>query len=493
MLDQKWSVTSGSSSKQNDWRVTYARRLLCTDLLVLIWVVFGTQLLWFGFESSNLAFRADSRDILINYGEVSVALIIVWMAMLGIFGSRGDRVLGTGVEEYKLIFSSSLRLFGLVAICAFLLRIDPARGYILVAFPLGTATLVFSRWIWRQWLSSMRTTGSFSSRVIIFGSEESAVELSGVLARHVSAGYLVVGACIPGATLGATLAGSKIPVYGSFDDIGPALAAAGADTVVVTNNDELSHRKLRELSWSLEPGRHHLVVAPGLTGIGGPRIHTRPVAGLPLIHIETPRYEGRKLFTKRAIDVVASALLIIALAPLMVIIALTVRFGSAGPILFRQCRVGINGKQFSMLKFRSMIDNAEDGLKALLSEQQLEGNRVMFKMAHDPRITAVGRIIRRFSLDELPQLINVFAGSMSIVGPRPPLPSELVKYELYVHRRFLVKPGITGLWQVSGRSNLSWEDTVRLDLFYVENWSVTGDLSILWRTARAVLGRDGAY
>jgi exopolysaccharide biosynthesis polyprenyl glycosylphosphotransferase len=319
------------------------------------------------------------------------------------------------------------------------------------------------------------------------------VRIASVLHQQSSAGYLVVGACLPRGAAGSTLAGGAVPVLGDFDDIGAALDAVGADTVVVTSNEQISALRMRELSWSLEPGRHHLVVAPSLTGIGGPRIHTRPVAGLPLIHVETPRYEGSKQFAKRAFDILASGLLIVVLSPLLAIITLCVRWGTPGMVLFRQERVGINGSTFTMLKFRSMVHDAEALLAALQDEQRLEGNTVMFKMAKDPRITRVGRVLRRFSLDELPQLFNVFAGSMALVGPRPPLPGEVQKYETHVHRRFLVKPGITGLWQISGRSNLSWEDTVRLDLFYVENWSIASDLIILWRTAKAVVGRDGAY
>ena len=248
---------------------------------------------------------------------------------------------------------------------------------------------------------------------------------------------------------------------------------------------------MRELSWSLEPGRQHLVVAPSLTDIGGPRIHTRPVAGLPLIHVETPRYEGMKLYTKRGFDLVGSALLILLLSPFLAIIGIAIRLSTPGTVLFRQDRVGINGHQFKMLKFRSMVTDAEAQLAGL--RELSEGNAVMFKMKDDPRITPIGKFLRRFSLDELPQLFNVFGGSMSLVGPRPPLEKEVSEYENHVHRRFLVKPGVTGLWQVSGRSNLSWEDTVRLDLYYVENWSMTGDVAILWRTAKAVLAREGAY
>lgn len=487
------AATSVGRAPKRDWREIYSARLTSTDLLVLIWVVFGVQIAWFGLETSAVSFRGDARDLVVSYSAVSVIIITGWMVMLGIYGSREYRVLGTGPQEYKLIANASFRLFGLVALVAYLFQIDFARGYILIAFPLGIIVLVFSRWIWRQWLGVQRARGRYSSRVLLVGSQSSASRIAGELARQPAAGYLVVGACVPRGYVGEYLPGSRIPILGHLDEVDPAMDAVDADTVVVTSSEELSPSRMRELSWSLEPGRRHLVVVPSLTDIGGPRIHTRPVAGLPLIHVETPRYEGRKLFTKRAFDVIASGLLIVALFPVFLIVAFVVALGRSGSVLFRQNRVGINGSHFKMRKFRSMVEGAETGLEELREHQRAEGNSIMFKMKDDPRVTPVGRFLRRYSLDELPQLFNVFGGSMSLVGPRPPLSSEVEQYESHVHRRFLVKPGITGLWQTSGRSNLSWEDSVRLDLYYVENWSITGDIVILWRTARAVLRSEGAY
>jgi exopolysaccharide biosynthesis polyprenyl glycosylphosphotransferase len=487
------SVSSTERASTRDWRVVYANRILATDLLVLIWVVFGVQIAWFGVDSSDVDVRGRLGSLAVSYTAVSVCVIVGWMLVLSIFDTRTYRVLGAGPEEYKLITDATIRLFGVVAIVAFLFHIDFARGYVIIAFPLGLVVLMLSRWIWRQWLNVQRLQGKYSSRVLLVGSELSASRIANELARQPSAGYLVVGACVPSEVVGGYLPGTQIPVLGHLDKLHEALDAVGADTVVVTSSGEISPERMRELSWSLEPGRQHLVVAPSLTDIGGPRIHTRPVAGLPLIHVETPRYEGRKLVTKRAFDIFFASILIVLLSPILGIIALAVKLSTPGPILFRQHRIGINGSAFNMLKFRSMATDAEARLVELRELQRAEGNSVMFKMKDDPRVTPIGRFLRRYSLDELPQLFNVFGGSMSLVGPRPPLEREVNEYESHVHRRFLVKPGVTGLWQVSGRSNLSWEDTVRLDLYYVENWSITGDLVILWRTAKAVMASDGAY
>jgi lipopolysaccharide/colanic/teichoic acid biosynthesis glycosyltransferase len=177
----------------------------------------------------------------------------------------------------------------------------------------------------------------------------------------------------------------------------------------------------------------------------------------------------------------------------MLVLGMLVRLSSEGPALFRQQRVGKNGQPFTMLKYRSMVTDAEDRLQALIDHERTAGNAVLFKLREDPRVTPIGKFMRRFSLDELPQLFNIFLGHMSVVGPRPPLAKEVEEYEDHVHRRFLVKPGLTGLWQVSGRSDLSWEDSVRLDLYYVENWSLAGDFVLVWRTLKTVLRREGAY
>ncbi|MCI2956083.1 sugar transferase [Agromyces atrinae] len=483
--------TSGIAT---DWRDRYSGRLAITDSLVLVWAVFGAQFAWLGADSEAMGFSGSRDDIGVSYTVVSLIIVVIWMGALAAYGTRGYRVVGSGTQEYKLIADATIRVFGLVAIVAFLIKLDLARGYVLISLPLGLVVLLFSRWLWRQWLNVKRSQNEFVSKVVLVGTPSSSALIARELARVPTAGYVVVGACVPDDDPSETLPGIDIPVIGTFDSALSALRVTGADTLVITSADELSPDRVRQLSWGLEPGRQHLVVVPSLVDIGGPRLHTRPVAGLPLIHVETPRYEGRKQFAKRALDLLGAAGIIVVLSPLLLMVTLLVKLGSRGPILFRQERVGINGSTFEMLKFRSMVVDAEDRLKALEAEMDRDaGNSVMFKMKDDPRITPVGKFLRRFSIDELPQLFNVLGGSMSLVGPRPPLVREMNQYARHVHRRFLVKPGLTGLWQVSGRSNLSWEETVRLDLYYVENWSLTGDIIILWRTVKAVFARDGAY
>lgn len=473
-----------------DWRKQYSLRLVVTDTLALVWVVFGVQILWLGIDT-DLRSRASYLSG-VSYSLISLVVVVLWVISLGLSDTRSARTIGTGSGEYTRVVNASFRLFGLLAIVAYLLKADLARGYVLIALPLGTLVLLAVRWMWRQWLHVQRQLGGYSSRVLLVGSAGSVQQTAAELMRQPYAGYQVVGACLPSGSPMRSLT-DLVPVVGGLDDIPRAMEHLDADTVIITSSDDLPNDRVRRISWNLVPGKQHLVVAPSIIDVGGPRIHTRPVAGLPLIHVETPSYEGGKLVAKRVSDIVLAGLLVAVLSPVLLVIAVAVAVSSPGPVLFKQDRIGLNGKPFKMLKFRSMVVDAEARLAELEAKQRDAGNAVLFKMRDDPRVTRVGRFLRRYSLDELPQLFNVLAGTMSLVGPRPSLEREREQYGADTHRRFLVKPGITGLWQVSGRSNLTWEESVRLDLYYVENWSLTGDVTILWRTVRAVFAREGAY
>lgn len=475
------------------WSRLYGRRLILTDLIMVAFAVFGSQWAWFASFQYFLVIPSAMVPIALNYTGISVAIVLVWVVALGAVGSREYRNIGSGNAEYRKVIDATVRVFALVAIIAFLFKAELARGYFFTALPIGLLLLLFSRWLWRLWLNAERSMGRATDAVLLVGSPNTVIPLHRELSRRTESGYRVVGVCLTSGPESGLLPGTSVPIVGRLDAALQAINDLGIDTVIVTGSDDLPPERVRELSWALEPGRRHLVMAPSMLDVSGPRLHTRPVAGLPLVHVETPTYEGTKRFMKRAFDLVVSAGLIVVLSPLLIVLALMVKFGSKGPVLFRQERVGLNGTRFNMLKFRSMVIDAEAQLADLHAVERDEGNAVLFKMKDDPRVTGVGRVLRRTSMDELPQLFNVFVGSMSIVGPRPPLPDEVELYDSHVHRRFLVKPGITGLWQVSGRSSLSWEDSVRLDLYYVENWSLANDLVILLKTAKAVVARTGAY
>lgn len=480
------------------WQKRYATRLIVTDFVVLALVICVIQMFWLGFDdAANFGFPASSGSQYggeVSYGIVSGAILVVWMVVLVAVGSVDSRVMGVGHTEYRKITDSGIGLFAAVATAMFLLKLDVARGYLLLIFVVGIAGLLFARMAWRKWLKNHRTRGDYSNQVVLVGSRSSIRHISEELAKQPWAGYNVVGAALAQDPRDSgILAIGNVPVISDFNGVRRAMDIIGADTAIITGADHLDPQRVRELSWELEKGEYSLVMAPSLTDVSGPRIHSRPVAGLPLMHVETPRYTGLRAAMKRSFDIVGSLLIITILIIPMFVVGAMVKVTSPGPVLFKQHRVGLDGEEFRMWKFRSMRRDAEQVLAQLDAADRMDPENVLFKMRDDPRVTKVGGFIRRYSIDELPQVFNVLMGSMSLVGPRPSLAREVAQYEHHVHRRFLVKPGITGLWQVSGRSDLPWEEAVRLDLYYVENWSMTADLVILWRTANVVIRGSGAY
>jgi exopolysaccharide biosynthesis polyprenyl glycosylphosphotransferase len=474
----------------DDWRVRTPRLLGVVDAFVVTWAVAGAYTMRFGLEPNF-----GERGVEAAYGLLSLGLIVAWWFMLGAWNSRQSRILGAGADEYKRVAAASLWLFGLVAIFSYVLRIDTARGYVGIALPFGLLGLLLGRWLLRQHLSVNRRRGANMSRLMLLGGPSAVAHLASSLIAAKHAGYLPIAAYTPGVQVKlSTEPVSGLPILGHETEAHPILEAierCHADAVAVSAGVQLHPQTLRHLGWELAARNIGLIMAPALTDIAGPRIHTQQVAGLPLIHVTTPALEGGQRVAKRLFDFIVSAVFIALLSPVLIIVAVVLKLTDPGPVLFKQERVGIEGKHFGMLKFRSMVVDAEQRLAAL--EHRNEGNGVLFKMKNDPRITPVGKFLRKYSLDELPQLFNILAGSMSLVGPRPPLPREVAAYEKDVRRRLLVKPGLTGLWQVSGRSNLSWQDSVRMDLYYVENWSLAGDLLIILKTGRAVFRSTGAY
>lgn len=473
-----------------DWRVKTSRQLRLVDAFVIAWAISGAYIVRFGIEPD---FVVEGQEV--TYVWLSAVLALAWWLMLGAWSTRQPRILGAGADEYKRVAAASLWLFGLVAIFSYVSRTDTARGYVGIALPVGLFGLLLARWLLRQHLSIDRQGGASMSKLLLLGGPSAVTHLASTLTLAKHSGYEPVAAYTPGANAASTFDSiAGLPVLGHQPDVEGILKAIDciqADAVAVSAGVQLHPQTLRHLGWELAARNIGLIMAPALTDIAGPRIHTQQVAGLPLIHVTTPSLEGGQRVAKRLFDITVSGILIVLTLPIMIVIALLVKADSRGTVLFKQERVGMQGAHFRMLKFRSMVIDAEARLKELSDHS--EGNGVLFKMKNDPRVTRVGGIIRKYSLDELPQLFNIFAGTMSLVGPRPPLPSEVEAYESYVRRRLLVKPGLTGLWQVSGRSNLSWQDSVRLDLYYVENWSLAGDLLIILRTARAVFRGTGAY
>ncbi|MBU19264.1 sugar transferase [Microbacterium sp.] len=455
-----------STGEPRPWHESYRTRLLISDAVVLVWVVYGTQIVWFGTGNAQLSLLRDLRFTAVSYWLTSAILVALWLLALSLADTRTPGVVGTGMTEYVRVIDSSLVLFGVIAIVAFLFRVDIARGYLLISLPAGILLLLLVRWLWRQWLVAKRRVGKCASGVILIGSPASVAQVGHELQQRRDTGYLVVGACLPpdDHEAGIPTTDADIPVLGTFDDLTRVLADTGADTVLVTSSDALPPEKVKQISWSLEAGRQHLLLAPGIADVAGPRIHTRPVSGLPLVHVETPRFSPGQRFGKRMSDLIVSLVAVVVISPLLGILALAVKLSSPGPVCVRETRIGYHGRPFTMLAFRTARED-DDGTVP----------------------TALGRWMHRHTLDDLPQLFNVIGGTMSLVGPRPPLPGEVETYTDASLRRFLVKPGITGLSQISGRENLAWEDAVRLDLSYVENWSLAGDVAIVIKSAKAAL------
>lgn len=471
------------------WAKKYQTRLLLSDTFVVVLVMITAQALRFGWDPTVPVSGPSAPP----YWFVSATIGVLWLINLAGTRSREARILGHGPQEFQRVVNASWLTFAFVAIVGFLTQWQISRGYLLFALPLGTVALLIYRAAWRMWIHAQRDAGQLQAQVLVVGPLRTSEQMIRRLRHSRRAGYNVVGLCLPPTSRGELDDDLKdVPVLGHIEHAVEIAQDAGAEYILLSGTDELSLSEARRLGWSLEGTGVGLIVAPAMVDIAGPRVMMSPVEGLPLLHVDPPTFSGRKYYLKAITDRTFGAIFLVLAAIPMAVIAIAVKVTSRGPVLFRQERIGLDHQHFNMLKFRSMYVDAEQH-RAELSEQS-EGNRVLFKMKNDPRVTSVGKFLRRFSLDELPQLLNVVKGDMSLVGPRPPLPSEA---ELWdddrVARRQMVKPGITGLWQVSGRSDLTWDESVRLDLYYTENWSMGGDLLIIVRTLAAVISRRGAY
>lgn len=474
-----------SLERRQTWERRHRARLAVTDSAVIL--------------LATLAASAAGAGLLGSAALTWQALMIplmtaaTWLIMLGIFHTRDPQGAGAGATEYKRVAHASGSAFGVLAIAFAVFQGDGIRAQLLVALPIGLIALLLERRIWRRRLLRQRLSGHFLSRALVMGRPEEVEYVVRTLRREAHLGYSVVGAAIDGVPAHGHIwvDGESVSVVGSLNTVAQAASEVSADTIIVASLPDGEPDFIKHLSWQLEGTAAELILSSRLVDVAGPRISLHQVEGLPLIHVKIPTFEGGKHLLKRLLDILVATLALIPIAIITPFIALAIKLDNPGPVFFRQERVGRDGRTFRMIKFRSMKVNAEEELTALM--QANEGAGPLFKMKHDPRVTRVGRILRKLSLDELPQFWNVLVGDMSVVGPRPPLPSEVTAYDGTVFRRLYISPGITGLWQVSGRSDLSWEESVRLDLRYVENWSVMNDLMIMWRTARVMVAPRGAY
>ncbi|WP_173923449.1 sugar transferase [Agromyces sp. Marseille-P2726] len=492
------SATAVESGRAIRRRVTVARgnaafwvrpirwRLAATDTAVVFASIATATA---GGPATEPAVLSASRS---QYAAIAGLTAITWLACIASSHTRDDRVLGMGALEYRRIATATVFEFGILALIVLVAGLHLTRTFVLIALPVGLFGLLLERWLWRKWLLAQRRMGKYLARAIVVGEASDAEYVVHRIGERRGVGYRVIGVATNSPSHPFfDEGGTSVPVVAAIPDVGDRARELGAEAVIIAGRTPGDSEFIRELSWQLEGSGAELVLSSPLTDVAGPRIHFHPVEGLPLIQVEIPQFEGGKHALKRGFDLVAASLGLLVIAPVLLAIAVAIRLDGPGPILYAQDRVGRDGRTFRMLKFRTMVPDADQRLRALAALN--EGSGPLFKLHDDPRVTSVGRFLRRHSLDELPQLFNVLRGDMSMVGPRPPLTCEVEEYEGHVHRRLLIKPGLTGLWQVSGRSDLEWDEGVRLDLYYVENWSLTGDLMLIWRTLRVVLRGDGAY
>ena len=481
------AVTVPASKRFAAWSRRYLMILAVADALIggIAAAVLATI-------SDTLSGRSGSNAV----AELSLVGLLVWPAAIALRrGYRRDRI-GVGFDELRAVLRAGSTAVVAVALPVGFMAIPTGAStmyallkLVVCSVPFAVVLSLAARFLARKALHHLQRNGRSLRNIVVVGSFPAAQQLTERIQREPYGGMKVVGVCLPTAELPRPVV-DGIPVLGNLNQVADVVHALGCDAVAVTSDDATRYNYLRELAWSLEGAGVELLVDPGLVEVAGPRMHIRPLMGFPLVHVEEPHFTGWRRLVKRISDIVLTSIGLIVIAPVMLAIAAVIKLQDGGPVIFRQQRVGRGGELFTMLKFRSMVADAEDHKIHLMSYN--EGNGGLFKLRDDPRITPFGRFLRAFSLDELPQLFNVLAGSMSLVGPRPHLASELALMPSEASRRSLVTPGLTGLWQVSGRSNLEGDDAIRLDLRYVENWSFTLDLLILWRTIAAVLAKRGA-
>jgi exopolysaccharide biosynthesis polyprenyl glycosylphosphotransferase len=481
------SAWARARRRASRWHRPYTAILLVLDFAAAVLASYVSISL---FEKATSGFT-DAREDATWFHTVTYLLLpLGWVLVLWGTGSYDRRYLGLGTDEFKRVLRGGVTVAASVSFLAFATKTDLSRLSVATALAGALAFILLFRFLARYALHVLRRrVGHAAHRMVLIGTLPETLEVFTAVTRSPSAGLIPVAIHLTDGYAAARGIDTPVPVYAGRNVLA-LVREVGADTIAVCGSASSEPGELRRLAWQLEGSGIDLVVAPQLTDIAGPRVHIRPIEGLPLLHVEEPTLSGLGWLAKNLMDRVAAGLGLIALAPLFLAVAIAIRISDRGPVFFRQSRVGHEGKVFRVWKFRTMYVDAEDRLASLVDQNETDG--MLFKIRNDPRVFPVGRFLRASSIDELPQLINVLRGEMSLVGPRP-LPADDGDFLGDVRRRLLVRPGMTGLWQVSGRSDLSWDEAVRLDLYYVDNWSLTYDLSILWRTIGVVLARKGAY
>lgn len=465
--------------------------LVASDVAALLSATLLATYLRFNTFSSYAGFENISGHI--TYYEVALAVSAVWLVFLWAEHLYDLERLTWGAGEFSRVMRAlAMGVVGFILLTFVMKTPGLSRVWTVLAFVLAVVFVCTGRVGIRVFLARKRRRGRLRRRTIIVGSNAEAASITRTLLRHPETGLTPIG-CLESSredVLPLNYCAGMVPSFGSAWNLPAIIREHRGDTVIIVSS-AFDHDVLARLIAQLRGIDVSIHIASGLSDVLSSRVLMREIAGVPLVTVQPVSLSRGNLLTKRIFDIaVASAVVLIGL-PVWLLLMLAIRIDSPGPIFYRQKRVGENGAEFEMFKFRSMCIDAEERLKALQEANEATGP--LFKMKDDPRITRIGKWMRKFSIDEFPQLLNVLKGEMSLVGPRPPLPGETVQYNDYHWRRMEVPPGMTGLWQVSGRSSLTFEEMVQLDLFYIENWSVGFDISLLTRTVPAVLFARGAY
>jgi exopolysaccharide biosynthesis polyprenyl glycosylphosphotransferase len=475
-------LTNGSMSQPaTDWEHRYRRTVITSDAVATALVVAGI---------GNFFGARDAANWHEKWGILAFGTQLLVLGALAVSRAWAPAVLGQGAEEFRRLGRSLFTATVVLALGGIALTSRNIKLWIFVAVPAIALVTMTARYALRLWLHKQRKQGRCLRPVLAAGSPDTVRDLITRTRKFPHIGWRVEGVCTPDGELDDDQL-DGVPVVGRLSDVAGRVRRDGYRVVAVTPDVHWSPDRLQRLAWNLEGSDAEMVVAPVLMEVAGPRLHVDAVLGIPLLRVSMPTFTGGRRAFKGIVDRLGAALLLVLFAPLMALVALLVVADSRGGALYRQRRVGKDGREFTLYKFRTMVAGAHQARAALADRN--EGAGLLFKLHRDPRVTRVGSVLRRYSIDELPQLVNVLTGSMSLVGPRPPLPEETAAYGPDIRRRLLVKPGLTGLWQISGRSDLPWEEAVRLDLRYVEDWSLALDAVILWKTLRAVIQGQGAY
>jgi exopolysaccharide biosynthesis polyprenyl glycosylphosphotransferase len=467
--------------------------LLLADAAALLLATQSASLLRFG-RLFNVG-ASENLPRWFNIFDLSFVMIAVWLVVLWSEGLYDLSRVFWGTGEYsRVIRALTTGVVGVIVIEYAFKAIAISRGWTALAWALACAFVIGGRALVRVWIGWERRHGRLLRPTLVVGFNPEAVGIIRALRKNTESGLVPVG-CLASSQadrLALDHCADDVPCLGSAGDIRAVLADHFVDTVLIAST-AFDHDVLARVINDLRDLDVDIQLSSGLFDVTTSRVQIREASGIPLITIRSVSFAPWKRFVKRTFDLVVGGLILAVGLPVWIIVALGIKLDSPGPVLYHQRRVGRAGVEFAMLKFRSMYEDADDRLAELRAAGSNEATGPLFKMRDDPRVTRIGRWMRVFSVDEFPQLLNVMRGEMSLVGPRPPLPDETSEYTDHHWRRMEVLPGLTGLWQVSGRSRLTFEEMIRLDLFYIENWSVGFDLGLMLRTIPAVLFARGAY